>query len=193
MALLGIAGLATLFFFAHRWIKESTSRDPVVVREATTRMADIDVPPGLAPSASFAPTVPFGKGRLLNLVIYTDPASHSDLMLMSMGALANPQNEEQAQRQMVQQQMDQALRQQGQAPNRDLHINQSHTKDIKIGDQTAKFTFSTGRSPKGNQNRILVQGTFQGKNGIVMLMFSGDADKYNEAALTKMLESIKVK
>ena len=73
-------------------------------------LADIDVPEGLTPSHAFTPTVPFAnvQGTLPNIVMYSDPASNSMLMLMEVGKGANPQMEAQ-----MRQQMDDTLRQQG--------------------------------------------------------------------------------
>ena len=189
--LLGCAGLFVAVYFAQQWFKESMSQDPAVVRQATAQMAEIEVPQGLAPSASFTPSLPFGKAQspLPNFVIYADQASNSMLMLTSIGNRAHPQA-----RAQMQQQMDDAFRQRGNASSQDFQSEESHVKEIKIGDQTAKFVVSKGRSANSKQNRIVVQGTFDGNSGLlVMLMFMGDADKYDEPTLVKMLESIKVK
>lgn len=186
LVLLCCGGLGGGVYFFQDWFKQSFSTDPVAVREETARMADIDLPKGLNPAGVFRPKdlpfLPQTRQVVPTFVIYADTSNESSLFLVNAAAgMAQTPDE-------VKRQAEAFRGKQGKAE--EIQAAQTSSKEIKIGGKPVTFQFVQGTDKESGKKRITVTGTFQGRNGPVVLFFSGDPKKFDEATLTRMLESI---
>jgi len=162
----------------------SISEDPATIAALTDEMAQIDVPEELKPKMSFDMKIPFSGQRIMAWVVYLDEGSQSTLMLCGMGPGAGAQNPEQ-----MQQQVEQSMRQQGMQQQQDMVSTQSETRQLTVRGEPASFTFTTGVTESGAP-RTRVNGVFQGKSGLVMIMMDADGEKYTEEQMVRMIEGI---
>src|SRR5262249_9486532 len=92
-------------------------------------------------------------------------------------------------------QMREAFRRQGQpSGNIDDEIDQqtSETRDFTINGESVPFEFIKGTAPNGGAPTRQVGGLFPGRNGMVMVMVMVPESEYNEDAIVKMIESIRL-
>jgi hypothetical protein len=96
----------------------------------------------------------------------------------------------------LKQQREQMLRQmqqQGQRPgnvNTDLSEESTETREFTIGGEKVPFEFIKGTSAQGPSRQVV--GVFQGRNGVIMVMLIVPESDYDEAAVVRMLESIRL-
>jgi hypothetical protein len=159
--------------------KNAFSEDPVVVKDVTKKIADIDIPASFHPVGTMNINMFFMKMRF---VVYETKAKTGMMMLMEVSA-PNASEED----------LRRSLNQQGQGQNvRDLQVKKTETKTFTIRGQKAEFTFSEAVEPKSKAAYRQVKGSFPGRDkGAVMLMLQVPEKEYNEAAVVKMINSIK--
>jgi len=184
----GFGGLCLLCCGGLVWIgyhfANSVSQDPAEIATVTEEMAGIDVPDGLDPKMSMDMKVPISGQRIMAWVVYVDEESQSMLMLCGMGPDAGTQDPEQMQKQFKQ-----SMQQQGMQQQQDMVTAQSETRELTVRGEPASFTFTTGVTESGVP-RIRVNGVFQGKTGLVILMVDADSEKYPEEQIVQMIEGI---
>jgi hypothetical protein len=158
--------------------KNAASEDPTVVKEVTKKIADIDIPPNFHPVRS----IDVSFWMKMRVVVYETKGRTGTLLLMEFSV---PNASEQDMRQ--------SLNQQGQGQNvRNLQIKKTETKPFKIRGQDVEFTFAEAVESKSKVAYRQVKGAFPGKEkGAVMLMLQVQEKEYNEAAVVKMIKSIK--
>lgn len=163
-------------------VSKGMSTDPAVIRAATQEMADIQPPAGLEPKIKMDVLV-------AKVIMYQSNDGESSLSLLQI----SPQ-----------------FAQKGQGKNRDfgegfrkgfgdggqgikqqeMKIEKFETKEIKIRGAVSKVKFSEAKNADQDEYRI-IEAEFQGKVGPVQLQLQLPLEKYDEAEVTKFLESIK--
>ena len=184
LVVLCCGGLTAMMYWGQQYMAEAISEDPATVQRATESIADIDIPDGLRPTASFNMKIPFTDESAMLWVVYGNEQNDSELVLGSFGGMFQEQDQAQMQRAF-----EDSLSQQGKSRQRELANATSTEREIEVRGQATTFMFTTGQD--GQQRpRIHVRGTFEGKNGPVMLMFHGDPEKFPEDRIVEMIESI---
>jgi hypothetical protein len=174
----GLAGVG--FFFG-----SAMSEDPEVIAEVSDRLARMDVPEGLQPQVSFDMNVPFSDEPMMTWVVYADQSTQSALIVGSFGGPMAGQNQED-----VWEEIQSSMEQQGAVQHeQDVRDWETVQKEITVRGEPVPYQFATGKDDSGNP-RIQVTGVFQGRQGPTMVSFSGDAEKYDEETIVKMIESI---
>ncbi len=189
IALLCCGGLIAGGIYLSKYINESVSKDPTVVRQVTQQIVTMTIPEVLKPEASFDMKMPITDQRLMTGVVYEDKSTRSSLFLAVFGFQEN-----QADREQMQRQMEQSFRQQGFNTEENEPGNwesKSHEKEIEIRGKKVTFQFTERKNTENDETRLDVVGSFPGDEGPVMLMLSADTKTVNEEQAVKMLESIK--
>jgi hypothetical protein len=186
LLLLCCGGLMLSGYYFASYMQKAASDDPATVVATTEKITHIDIPAGLKPAFSLNMKVPFSERTLMIWAMYADKASDSTLVLAAMGEAMGSQNQTQ-----MRQAISQSLQQQGLGEEENLTNQQQYTKQVEIRGQMTSFFITKGEGAKSHRPRIQVTGSFQGATGPAMLIFNGDAAKFPEAEVTKMLESIK--
>jgi hypothetical protein len=91
-----------------------------------------------------------------------------------------------------QQQMRQAMSQGMGNADQNINVKQSTTKDFTIRGEKCPFTFAEGENTQTGKKVRMVNGTFPGReSGVVILWLVVPAERYDNAELEKMVQSIK--
>ncbi len=151
------------------------------VRQVAARIVAIDLPADFQPEGSLDMSVPFSMA----FAVFADKATGSTVIMAEFGEMFQ-QNQAQMQAQLEQQ-----MRQQGMARQKAAGSVTSHQKQVQIRGQPVTFTFVEAKEEGTGRKRLDVTGMLPGEKKSVMLMISVDAGKYDEARVTKMLESIR--
>jgi hypothetical protein len=164
-----------------------TTNDPQEIRNRTARIVHIDIPemfpPMLAIDVVFMKEIIYGTqnspNKPLLIIVELDKS-----MLGPQGSADAKQQRDEILRQM---------KQQGQQPgmNTDIDQESSETREFTIDGEKVAFEFIKGTARGGGPTRQVV-GVFPGRGGIVMLMLIIPESDYDEAAIMRMLESIRL-
>lgn len=177
-------GVVTWGYF---YVRSMVIQDPTEIAAQRDRIAKIDLPESLKPAVGMNLKFPF-VGDIGAGVVYADTDDCSTLMLMSINRSFA---EKQKGNGNFQEMLEQGLRQPGGEQKEDFQVSESHEKQFTVRGQQVKFYFATGKSKKSGKELLQVTGTFQGDLGPTIFMFLGDPKKYDEAAVSKIIESIK--
>jgi hypothetical protein len=186
----GLGGLLVVLccgglIVAGYYVQKSASEDPKVIAQVTDRIAQIDIPSELQPKASLDMKVPFTGKQMMVWVVYADQKTQSMLVLGSFGGAMSGMNQEE-----LRKGIERSMKEQGVGHQENVRQWKRSEKVIPVRGKPVTFYFATGKDQSGKP-RIQVNGTFQGDHGPVMFSFTGDAEKYDEQRITKMIESIK--
>ncbi|MFC1975522.1 hypothetical protein ACFLXQ_03880 [Chloroflexota bacterium] len=169
---------AVLFRSATPLIQKSVSvsEDPEEIAEIAKDIVDYDLPPGYREQFGMSffsfDFVGFGP---------TDSKSPG-IMLMQFPNNAGLSQEE------MELQMHQSLQQQ--TGQRDWQMQVVDQLTTTIRDQTVTLTISEGTDDKG-ENMRQISGTFEGKNGIVLLMIMGKQQTWDQESIDAFLSSLR--
>jgi len=180
-------GLFISGFLLQAQLAKMISDDPETVVATTQKIAQIDIPDDLEPAFSADIKLPV-VGSVASCVAYEDKDNQSgDLVLIALGESLGAGNQAEFQRQ-IQQSLEEAGM--GQQDEEDLEIDQSYEKEITVRGQPVTFRFVKGKSKDSEAERIMVTGVFAGRSGPTTFLFGGDAKKYDDNTIVKMIESI---
>jgi hypothetical protein len=178
--LLCCGGVGFIFYKA----KNLITTDPDTIRERTQSIATIEILPGFKPALS----MDFVAMRWVQY--QGDEDENSMLMLMEFGNAMmqgnNPHQREAMLRQMREQQL-----QQGGHAQQEIEAEETQTREFMIGGRKVPFTFIKGKSEEEGKAVRQVTGSFTTAGGVAMLMLAVPEEKYDEAAVIRMLESIR--
>ena len=162
-------------------VAKGASQDPVVVREVAASIAEIEVPPELAPLMSLKLPVPTMN---MKFALFGNDDNMVMLGDMQGEAFANSTPEALAT------QMETSMgRQSG---NRESINDESTEKRvITIPGKPAEFVFSEGTGVNTQKKLAEVVGAFPSENGYVIVVIHVDAEKYSKDQLVQIVESIK--
>jgi hypothetical protein len=162
-----------------------TTNNPEEIRTRTAKIVHIDVPKELPPMHAF-------DWFVMKQILYGNPNKGSMLMIMEVNQAATGAQGAKQQRDAMLQQLKQ---QQGQQPgnvNTDINEESSETREFTIDGEKVPFEFIKGTARGGTASRQVV-GVFQGRQGsMIMLMLMVPESDYDEAAVVRMLESIRL-
>ena len=181
LVLLCCGGVGGLLFH----VNKAMSEDPRVIADVTGQIAEISIPEALTPQVSCNQKVPFSGRPMQTWVLYVDESTRSMLMLASVWLPPTARAEAQMRRFF-----ESWLQREGLWYAGHVGVWKTHENEIEVRGENVTFRFATCEVGSGNM-RVQVKGTFPGKQMPVMLSFSGDAEKYDEEAIVKMIESIR--
>ncbi|MFZ5829378.1 MAG: hypothetical protein ACOY3P_04790 [Planctomycetota bacterium] len=184
-ALLCCGGVIFSAFYMGRQFAKAMTTDPADIQRIAGEIATVEVPESLSPKAGMDMSVPFTGQPMMKMVVYGDAADRSTLLMMALDRSLSGQNEAQ-----MREQMDVAMRQQGNDPKQ-IQIQESTTKEVEIGGQPTTFTISKGTNPDGKQ-RFLVQGSFEGRSGPTVFVLNADPEQISQEQAEQIIESIRV-
>jgi hypothetical protein len=165
-----------------------TTNDPQEVRARTARIMHIDIPEQFPPMMAL--DLVFMKE-----IIYGTPNNPNKPMLLIvqidkgfLGQQGGANTKQQ--RQEILQQMKQQGQQSGNM-NTDIDEESSETREFTIDGEKVPFEFIKGTARGGGPSRQVV-GVIPGREGVIMLMMMVPESDYDEAAVVRMLESIRL-
>lgn len=164
----------------------SMTQDPTQVAQQSNEIADFDLPQGFKPQMAMTTKVPFTGQKLMSMAIYSAPNQEGGIFLMEFGA----QFSANMNREQLRMQMDQSMNQQGQQAKH-LNVLESRDVEIEIRGQPATFKIQKAEDSQTKQQYIQVEGTFDGKQGLAVLVGQFKADEFTEDDAEKFVRSIK--
>ncbi len=191
--LLCCGGGVYLFYKAKDMVSMSSSAPDV--KQRTDEIVQIDIPTDFVPAQAFKFTVP--NVMSMKWAIYKKGASdQSILMLMEMNqagmAAKGGADAKQQRDQMLQAMRQQQGQQGGGTIKTPIHEESRESRVFTINGEKVEFDFIKGTRPVGGGAVRQVVGVFPGKEGVVMLMLLVDESEYDEAAIVKMIKSIRL-
>lgn len=161
-------------FFLNR-VAEGFVDNPEQSAEVAQSIVDYELPPGFAEQ---------GAMDLLGIkaAFITTTDENSIIMLMEFPAAMQMSQEE------MEQQMKQALSQQG--GNQNLTLSPVGTEEVNINGQTVVLSTSEGTDDQGTEVRQIL-GVFEGKSGnSAMLMIMGPIGSWDEEGVNSFIDSL---
>ena len=171
--------------FIYYKITHSFTSDPAAIRETTAKIAKIEIPPKFAPISAAEDLNLFVVS--FKLALYAEKPEGNTITLVAPAGKENgpPEQLEMQRRQMATLIASQA----GLA--KQVVTEESHQLPLMVRGKPVSFTFSTGKEIQSGKAWREVRGTFEGDQGNTLFQFSGDASKYSEKEVTKIIESIR--
>jgi len=179
LTVLMIAVIGVLGWKVADYVMKRSSDDPAVIRAGTLEMAEMQIPANLEPKMKI--DIYFVK-----VILYQSKDGKSRLSLVQ----THPQFAEQAKQQQFGKEFRKIDDGDPEARKQELTIVKFETRELKIRGQTSKVKFSEAKDSNDEEYRV-VEGEFPGKAGPVEFALQEPADEYDEAEVTKFLESIK--
>lgn len=165
--------------------------DPEEVKGRSEEIAHLDIPENYTPVSA----VRFSIGFTMKMIVYQSGSNNQGaLVLMEMEMNQPGMDRKQMREQMLQQMRSQQANGGPGGFNSQIVAQSTETKTFKVNGEDVEFDFVKGTRPGDSSGTIYrqVTGTFQGKNGIVMLMLFIPDSEYDEEAVSKMIQSIRV-
>lgn len=142
-------------------------------------ITEISIPESFKPQAGVSMNM---LGTSVRMAIYEAKSRQGALVLMSL-AIPNDGMVD------MEQEFRKSMKQQNQN-QRELTITKTEEREFTINGQKVNFDFSEG-TDKNNTKFHQVQGVFAGNKGPAFFFLQIAADKYDDAEVMKMIESIK--
>jgi len=174
------------FVWMGYYFSKGVSEDPQVIASVTSQLVQIDIPEGLKPGFSFNMKMPFTGEPIMVWVVHVDKDTRSMLVLGSFGGPLAGQDQDQ-----LWDQIEQSLEEQGLKHEENVREWERYEKEVDVRGEPVTLHFATGQDEDTEAQRIEVTGTFRGEKAPVMFSFFGDAEKYDEETIVKMIESIR--
>lgn len=179
--LLVCCGVGGALFYVGAKVAQGVSQDPVVVREVASSIAEIELPPELAPK--FSMKLPFPTMDM-TLVIFGDGENMVMLGDMQGTAFANATPEALAR------QMEDSMR--TQTGNREsINAESTEKREFTIRGKPAEFVFTEGTGANSQKKLTEVMGAFPSEEGFVIVVIHAEAEKFSKEQLVEIIESIK--
>jgi hypothetical protein len=181
--LLCCGGLAIVGYKFKEAVGNLVTTDPELIKTRTQDIVTIEVPPGFKPVQAMDMVV-------MRMVVYNgDGGDQSSVfMIMEFDKTMMQGNKKQQQDQMLQQMRAQQAQQ---GSNGDIQVEETQTREFTIAGRKTEFSFVKGKSNDGKAVRQ-VTGSFPTVDGVAMLFLMVPEEKYDEAAIDRMLQSIQV-
>lgn len=193
LVLLCCGGLGIGGYFFGRNLQQAISEEPEKIREVTTSIVEIDVPPPLEPKMSLDFSIPFADKKMMTMAIWADGAFGDDkskehkpesvLILFQMdGDFAN--------REALKAQFEAQMNQSGRNDWEEVDLESQETIEAEVNGSPAQFTFGKGKRKDGDKEVWQAMGAFDGKGGPAMLFMQLDAEKFTEDQARGVLSSM---
>ncbi len=156
------------------YLEKNMNRDPQAVQAEADKLAEFDLPPGFSPMMSM-------DFLGVNVVGYQGEQPDSIIMFMQYPAYAEMNSE----------QMQAAIQQAAQNQNFNFGAMEVVERvETTIKGQPATLVVSQAEDPQNGRMRQVVT-TFEGNNGVVMLMIMGRESNWDQQAIDDFLASIR--
>ncbi len=167
-------------------LSHSITRDSAAIRQITGKIVSIDLPPQFAPFMAIDDFSIPGTGVSFSLAVYAENPAGNTIML---AAIKGKDIEHVSQQQLEMQLKQSAASQPGGA--KQVAIEETHQRKINVHGKPVSFTISTGKEVQSGKPWLQATGMFQSDSGMTMFIFSGDASKYSEDQVARIIESIR--
>jgi hypothetical protein len=167
-------------------IRKSMTTDPAAVHEITAKIVTIDLPPQFAPAMAIDDFSVPGTGVTFSLAIYAENPAGNTIML---AAIRGKDIEKMSQQQLEMQLKQTTASQPGGA--KQMTIDETHQHPVTVRGKPVSFTFSKGKETQSGKPWLQASGMFQSESGMTMFIFNGDASKYSEEQVVKIIETIR--
>lgn len=162
LLLLCCGGVFIVGFGTMRSFQRGFSEDPVIAREITQRITDIEIPDDLDPKGSMDLKAPFFGTQLALFAFYGDEDQHNVLVVGEISSKLMDESN-------VEAQFKETMRNSGRGGPADLQITDSETYRPRINGEEAKFRIANGKAEDSGDTFWQVQGVFRGHNGPAFL------------------------
>jgi|GEM_PF-3063736 len=184
--LLCCGGAAFIFYYAASWFQDSVSEDAGTIEERKRQITAIEIPADFKPTFSMDMHVPISGQYLATWVMYADQPSGSTLMLAEFSeTLTNEKS-----RGDIQVSITKSFREKGGEPD-DVMVQHSREVKTTVRGKPAEFIIANGKHLKTKAEVWQVNGHFQGQRGPAVLLLNASAEKYTEAQIEAIVNSIK--
>ncbi|HWB12848.1 MAG TPA: hypothetical protein VG826_26720 [Pirellulales bacterium] len=181
--LLCCGGGVGMYFFVKNAVQ--VVNDPAAAQQQGNQIAEFDLPAGIKAQSAFSMKNPMSGQTVMTMVVYIGPTNESRILLMEFGQLMGN-----ADREQVRIQMEQQMRQQGQQMKK-LEVAESRDVELEIRGQSATFKIQKAEDPQTKEQFVQIEGFFEGKEGLTMLIGQLKADSFTEDDAEKFVRSIK--
>jgi hypothetical protein len=167
------------------------SEDPAVIRQRAAEIADLAIPPEFEPTSSYEARVPVTNRRILTWAVFeSDPEKdqfenyillgqyYGDISRATRDELLTGVERSIFDQQKYHEQIDSKT------------LKTVDTRQYTIRDQKAEFIFQQVEGKVSGDKYWIVLGQFAGKGGPAILYIRADVNRYDQAALEKIVESI---
>ncbi len=184
-------GLALFGVWFTNEMKRGYSTDHAVVEARKTEITAITLPPEFQPAASFDWTMPLANKHVLTWVAYeekTDKDEYQNLIVLGQFYGEVPEKS----REKLLDQINQSIQEQ-ELNHEQVTIDKqtAETREFTIRGEQAEFVFQKGKGSASDKEYRIVLGEFKGSGGLALLYIRVEADQYDDAALTEIIESIR--
>ncbi len=167
---------ATAVLLGRMVIRQVAPRDSTQTAKLAAEIAEYDLPPGYSEQSAM------NFGLTQTVVIAPDTRNKPVIMLMQFAAGgADPD--------VIRKQMEQSLRQSNSQPGLETKVVEE--KEVTIKGETVILTVRESSDSLGNVLFRQMSGVFKGKEGLVMLMITGQPDHWDEEEIERFIESIR--
>jgi hypothetical protein len=188
--LLALACCGGLFGLVY-WLKNSFTNSPDAVKTATDEITSISIPAPLEPAAATSLHVPLSGKLVMVGAAYASKAATEEhktvLMLVEWGDFVNDQVQVTFRHGFEESLAEQGLKPEGMEKTRDVH---EFEKRRTIREKPAKFLIREAVDAETGKKRIEVDGTFQGRTGLAVLVLRADEEELPKQKVLDMLDSI---
>jgi hypothetical protein len=186
MLLLCCGGIVGMSWFSYSLLNRSISRDPAEIQAISAQVAEIDIPPGLTPLASFDVKIPIVDQTFLKAAVYSDEPQEQILAIGEFAESFTAVDEK-----TLREQIDRALtNNEHRESKEDFIVDETHTRELTIREHPAQFRIEEGHTKKTERKLIRAMGEFQGHQGVGLLFLQLDGEEYHLDQVEKILDSI---
>jgi hypothetical protein len=161
-------------------VKGGFSEDPTVVAQKTQEIVDWQVP------ADFKPKFSLDMLTMMTMVFYEVEPAKGVLMIGQFGKMFEGQDKQQ-----LEDQMKNSMRQQGKGGGKELQIEEQQTHKFTIHGKETDFVFAKAKDPDSGREMWQVTGAFEGKGGVAFMLLQVERDEYTEEELKELIGEIK--
>jgi len=184
LGLLCCGGIGGGLFWSYRLLKNSMSEDPATIHRITDEIASIEIPESFEPKVSVDFQVPFTGQKSIKWVAYEDAAHEGSLMLAQFDEAFGDEAS-------MREQLRISVRDSGRGDRDDIDVKTSEKYESEINGAPAKFTIAEGTRRNTSHEYWEVVGTFRGKEGPAILIFTMKAADFSKEDVMKVIHSIK--
>ncbi len=185
LGLLCCGGIIGVGWWGYSFVKHSVVHDPAEIQALVADVGTIDLPPGLHPEAGVNMHVPFIDHTFVKAVVYTDDHQKQILAIGEFSESFTAVDENR-----LRDEIDRALTRSEDRDDDDFVVQETHTVDLEIRGQPAKFRIDEGED-KHDRKLIRAFGQFEGHHGVGLLFLQLDAEKYSVEQVEQLLRSIR--
>ncbi|MCA9026603.1 MAG: hypothetical protein KDA86_15460 [Planctomycetaceae bacterium] len=166
-------------FLSRQW--PTFEQDPVAAQSLTSELLTIEIPPNFEPKG----TIDWNIWLFLHMrgAYYANTVDDGELSFLEVDSRFISQAD-------FRQHIINSLHQHGAGSGFDLNVRKSETKSFNVNGEDVRFSFMTAEDRTSGDERRLVDGVVTLDGRPLLISFWVDEDLWDEATITRMIESI---